>query len=79
MHLRVFTLNTHKGYSLLNTRFVLPQLREALRSTGADLVFLQEVVGENRVKRIRVPNWPEKPQYEFLAQEQWPSFACTAA
>jgi endonuclease/exonuclease/phosphatase family metal-dependent hydrolase len=75
MHLRVFTLNTHKGYSVFNTRFVLPQLREALRSTGADVVFLQEVVGENSVKQIRVPGWPEAPQYEFLAHERWPSFA----
>ncbi len=45
--LRVLTVNTHKGFTALNRRFILPELREAVRSTGADLVFLQEVVGEH--------------------------------
>ena len=43
--LRVLTVNTHKGFTALNRRFILPELREAVRSTGADLVFLQEVLG----------------------------------
>ena len=43
--LRVLTVNTHKGFTALNRRFILPELREAVRSTSADLVFLQEVVG----------------------------------
>ena len=45
--LRVLTVNTHKGFTALNRRFILPELREAVRSTSADLVFLQEVVCEH--------------------------------
>ena len=45
MTLRVLTVNTHKGFAFLNRRFVLRELREAVRSVGADLVFLQEVQG----------------------------------
>lgn len=35
--LTVLTLNVHKGFTLFNRRFILPELREAVRSTGADL------------------------------------------
>ena len=51
--LRVLTLNIHKGYTALNTRFMLHELRDAIRETGADLVFLQEVQGEHRAKADR--------------------------
>ena len=36
----VLTLNAHMGFNLLNRRFVLPELREAIRSVSADVVFL---------------------------------------
>ena len=39
------TVNVHKGFSFLNRRFVLRELRDAIREVGADLVFLQEVHG----------------------------------
>jgi endonuclease/exonuclease/phosphatase family metal-dependent hydrolase len=39
--IKVLTVNTHKGFTAFNRRFILPELREAVRSTGADLVFLQ--------------------------------------
>lgn len=40
--LNVLTINVHKGFTLFNRRFILPELREAVRATGADLVFLQK-------------------------------------
>src|SRR5688572_5141305 len=43
--LRILTINTHKGHSAWNRRFMLAELRDAVRSTAADLVFLQEVIG----------------------------------
>ena len=46
--LHILTVNTHKGFSPLNRRFVLPELREAVRTLGADVVFLQEVLGMHR-------------------------------
>ena len=41
----VLTVNTHKGFTLFNRRFILHELREAVRAVSADLVFLQEVQG----------------------------------
>ncbi|MBM7061898.1 endonuclease/exonuclease/phosphatase family protein [Pseudomonas sp. UL073] len=73
--LHVLTVNTHKGFTALNRRFILPELREAVRSVSADVVFLQEVLGAHERHARRVHNWPEVPHYEFLADSMWPQFA----
>ena len=73
--LQVLTVNTHKGFNPFNRRFILPELREAVRSVGADLVFLQEVLGSHsRTPRACHPT-PPAPQYEYLADSMWPQFA----
>src|SRR5690242_2875047 len=71
----VLTVNTHKGFTALNRRFILPELREAVRSVSADVVFLQEVHGAHEQHPMRYSNWPAMPQYEFLADTLWPQFA----
>jgi endonuclease/exonuclease/phosphatase family metal-dependent hydrolase len=71
----VLTLNAHMGFNLFRRRFVLPELREAIRSVSADVVFLQEVLGEHAHYAKQHLNWPEGPQYEFLADTLWPQFA----
>jgi endonuclease/exonuclease/phosphatase family metal-dependent hydrolase len=60
--LKIATYNIHKGYSQFKRRFVLHELRERLRELDADIVFLQEVQGEDRRAH---------PQHEFLAHENW--------
>jgi endonuclease/exonuclease/phosphatase family metal-dependent hydrolase len=73
--LRVLTVNTHKGFTAFNRRFILPELREAVRSTQADLVFLQEVQGGHDRHALRYPDWPQTSHYEFLADSMWSDFA----
>ena len=73
--LKVLTINAHKGFTTFNRRFILPELREAVRSTSADLVFLQEVLGEHDRHAMRHSNWPQTSQYEFLADSMWDDFA----
>jgi endonuclease/exonuclease/phosphatase family metal-dependent hydrolase len=73
--LKVMTVNTHKGFTALNRKFILPELREAVRTVGADVVFLQEVLGTHARHSRKVHNWPEAPHYEFLADTMWPQFA----
>ncbi|HEY5850729.1 MAG TPA: endonuclease/exonuclease/phosphatase family protein [Lysobacter sp.] len=73
--INVLTVNVHMGFNLLNRRFVLPELREAIREVSADMVFLQEVLGEHARHAQRHANWPQGPQYEFLADALWPQFA----
>jgi endonuclease/exonuclease/phosphatase family metal-dependent hydrolase len=69
--IRILTLNCHMGFDLLNRRFVLHQLRDAIRTAGADVVFLQEVMGEHALHAKRHSTWPDAPQYEFLADSIW--------
>ena len=73
--LHIATYNIHKGFSNFNRRMVVHELRERLRQLGADLVFLQEVLGDHQLHPQRFANWPEEPQYEFLADSVWQDFA----
>lgn len=66
--IRVLTLNAHQGFGAHRRGKVLLQMRDGLRTSGADLVFLQEV---------GVVDGPEVPshQYEVLADQVWPQHA----
>jgi endonuclease/exonuclease/phosphatase family metal-dependent hydrolase len=72
--LRVLSYNIHKGFSL-DRRLVLKSIKEAIRTTDAEIVFLQEVVGENQNHSKRFNEWPVEPQLEFIADTVWPHFA----
>ncbi len=75
LRFRVLTMNTHKGFTFFNRKFILHELREAVRSVGADVVFLQEVQGTHANHHLRFANWTPTPHYEFLADSIWPEFA----
>jgi endonuclease/exonuclease/phosphatase family metal-dependent hydrolase len=68
---RVLTVNAHKGFGFFNRRFILRELREAVRTVSADVVFLQEVIGAHAHYARRFPDWPTTPQYEYLADTLW--------
>ena len=70
--LRVLSYNIHKGFNRGNRKFVLPDIRTALRDANPDIVFLQEVQGEHAKHRNRIVNWPKEPQAEYLALDHWP-------
>lgn len=71
MSLRICSYNIHKGFSQFNRRMMVHELRDRLRGLDVDLVFLQEVQGENRRHPLRHPEWPRLPQHEFLAEDSW--------
>jgi endonuclease/exonuclease/phosphatase family metal-dependent hydrolase len=72
---RVLTVNAHKGFGFFNRRFILKELREAVRTVSADIVFLQEVLGTHALHAKRYTDWPEQPQYEYLADTMWTDHA----
>jgi endonuclease/exonuclease/phosphatase family metal-dependent hydrolase len=72
---KVLTVNIHKGFTFFNRKFILHELRDAVRAVGADVVFLQEVMGTHEKHVQRVPNYPDTPHYEFLADTIWPQHA----
>ena len=63
--LKVLTINIHKGFTAFNRRFILPELRDAVRTVSADIVCLQEVMGAHEVHPMHFENWPDTPHYEF--------------
>jgi endonuclease/exonuclease/phosphatase family metal-dependent hydrolase len=69
------TVNIHKGFTTFNRKFILPELRDAVRKVGADVVFLQEVLGTHEEHGKKYSDWPEAPHYEFLADSIWPQYA----
>ena len=73
--LTVMTVNIHKGFTFFNRRFILHELRDAVRKVGADVVFMQEVLGMHDEHGKKFEDWPEAGQYEFLADSIWPQFA----
>lgn len=73
--LTVMTVNTHKGFTSFNRKFILPELRDAVRKVGADVVFMQEVLGTHEEHGKKIADWPDAPHYEFLADSIWPQYA----
>jgi endonuclease/exonuclease/phosphatase family metal-dependent hydrolase len=72
--LRIATYNIHKGFSAFNARMMIHELRDRLRELGADVMFLQEVIGGHDRHATRYHNWPAAPQHEFLADAVWTDF-----
>ncbi len=72
--IRVVSYNIHKGFSLGNMRFMLPELARSLEPLQADLVFLQETVGENHKHKRSHSDWPDVSQFEYLAGESFSHF-----
>lgn len=75
IEINVLTLNIHKGFSSGNMKFTLERIRKMLRQSEADIVFLQEVVGENSRHEHSINAWPKQNQFEFLADSVWSHFA----
>ena len=74
METKIFTFNIHKGFNWTNTQVTLHLLKEELRVLHPDIVFLQEVVGENKKHKEKFENWIDN-QFEFLAQDLWSEYA----
>ena len=72
--IKVLTYNIHKGFSAGNRQFVLGQMREQLHTADVDLVFLQEIHGEQNEHATGIRNWPTTTQFEFLADRVWPHY-----
>ena len=67
--------NIHKGFNFGNKKFTLNEIRKSIQSVNADLVFLQEVQGENHTKSALHHEWPQCSHFEYLADKIWPHYA----
>jgi len=71
--LKVLTYNMHKGYCFYSRRQILKELKQVIREIDADLVFLQEIQGEQLLNCDN--SLTEQQQFnshlEFLADSIW--------
>lgn len=73
--LHVLSYNIHKGFTSNNARFILNEIRQAIRTVDAELVFLQEVLGDHAHHGRKHHNWIPGAQFEYLADDIWPHYA----
>ncbi|OFZ19359.1 MAG: hypothetical protein A2Z20_01870 [Bdellovibrionales bacterium RBG_16_40_8] len=66
--IKIITLNIHKGFLFSKKNSTLDKIKSNIRELGADLVCLQEVVGQH-------PELAKKAQFEFLADQIWSHYA----
>ncbi|MCD6026032.1 MAG: endonuclease [Solimicrobium sp.] len=70
MKLHIATYNIHKGVSWLAQKPRIHDLRLALESLDADLLFLQEVQGQHDHHARRHEHWPSQGQHDYLAGDE---------
>ncbi|MBF0804988.1 MULTISPECIES: endonuclease/exonuclease/phosphatase family protein [unclassified Neisseria] len=64
----VTSYNMHKGMSALNRKVQVGSMAEALQSLHSDILFLQEVQGEHRGRRAKLPDFPHLPHYDIISE-----------
>ena len=72
---KFLTYNIHKGFNRYNRSFILHKIREQLEAVTVDVVFLQEIHGQQLDHQAKVTGWPEEAQFEFLADQLLPHYA----
>lgn len=63
----VTTYNLHKGMSALNRTVQINKMADAIQSLRSDIVFLQEVQGENLRRQLKLPAFPNAPHYDIIS------------
>jgi endonuclease/exonuclease/phosphatase family metal-dependent hydrolase len=74
MEFKALSYNIHKGLNWNNTSHTLLDLKDFLHQTDVEFVFLQEVVGENKILPEKFQTWVDN-QHEFLADTLWSDYA----
>lgn len=74
MQIKLLTYNIHKGFNWRNSQATIRKIKEAIVSSGVDLVFLQEIVGENKPLSAKHEEWIDA-QHEYLADSIWADMA----
>jgi len=60
---------------MTNRNFTIEKIKRCLKESNSNIVFLQEVSGDNEKQKESIPNWSDNNQFEFLADSIWDHFA----
>jgi len=67
--LKVVTYNIHQGFRQGNLTLVADPIKVAVHDLYPDVLFLQEVVGENTRYKKRFDEWSDIPQHDFFKSD----------
>ncbi|MCP1659572.1 endonuclease/exonuclease/phosphatase family protein [Neisseria perflava] len=62
----VTSYNMHKGMSALNRKVQLDSMADELKSLHSDVLFLQEVQGQNLIRSNKRADFPDSPHYDVV-------------
>lgn len=63
----IATYNMHKGMSALNRKVQIELMADALKNIQPDILFLQEVQGENLNRQFKIDTFPSQPHYDIIS------------
>lgn len=72
MKLKILTYNIHKGFDWGKRNYFLADVKKLVKSSEANIVFLQEVVGES--KRYKKKGLVDA-QFEYIADSMWTHYS----
>lgn len=70
--LKVMSYNIHKGFA--KKKLSIQSIKNEILNNDPDIVFLQEVQGENKKHEVHKKykqNWPLLSQHDFLGEDVW--------
>ncbi|MFZ3229321.1 MAG: endonuclease/exonuclease/phosphatase family protein [Pseudobdellovibrio sp.] len=73
--IRILSYNIHKGFTFGNLKYILDSIKKSIQAVHADIVCLQEVIGDHTKHSSEIENWPVTSQFEFLADNVWNHYA----
>jgi endonuclease/exonuclease/phosphatase family metal-dependent hydrolase len=72
MKIKILTYNIHKGFDWSNRNYFIKDIKDLIKESAADIVFLQEVVGQSL-------DYQKKglidAQFEYIADAAWPHYS----
>ncbi len=71
MKLKVVSYNIHKGLNWNNSRLILAEVKQLIQTLDIDIVFFQEVAGENSKFKNKFKEYPSTSQFEYFADTVW--------
>lgn len=72
MSLKILSFNIHKGLGPGGFNYSLPLIKDFIKKVDADVVFLQEAVGEHSGKKLVIPDFKSNNQVDYLAMDLYP-------
>lgn len=72
MQLKVLTYNIHKGFDWNKKNYFIKDIKNLLKTSHADIVLLQEVVGKNDQYQ---KDGLIDSQFEYIADSVWPHYS----